>query len=75
MYLTGSKVVLPSAFAAVSYLTSRPSAILRWSVPWIRYRVLVSVDLTRVHNTSDTVESGHYLHVVPTGRFVHTLVS
>ena len=30
------------------------------------------MDLIRVHNTSDTVESGHYLYVVPTGKFVHT---
>ena len=33
------------------------------------------MDSTRVHNTSDTVESGHYLYVVPTGKFVHTLVT
>ena len=33
------------------------------------------MDSTRVHNTLDTVESGHYLYVVLTDKFVHTLVT
>ena len=41
MYLTESKTVLCSAFSAVSYLTSRLSTILIWSISWIHVGLLM----------------------------------
>ena len=45
VYLIGSKALLLSAFPAVSYLTSRPSAILIRLIP----RSRVYADLTHIH--------------------------
>ena len=52
----------PSAFGAVSYLTSESSVILIWTILWIRS----SLGLRRLDACHNTVDSGHYLYVVPT---------